>query len=253
MKNLALITGGQRGIGFGIAQALIADGWHVAIAAPLEENKDEVVFALEKLGPNARFYQYDLRKLELIESLLARIVAAQGEITSLICNAGVAARTRGDMLEILPENFDFNLDINLKGNFFLAQAVAKQMLGRTNTSKYRSMVFVTSVSAQLVSIERAEYCISKAGAAMMTQLFAVRLAELGIGVFDVRPGIINTDMTASVKDKYSHQIEQGLVPAKRWGKPQDIGNSVLPLVNGQMSFATGAIIPVDGGFSIQRF
>ncbi len=253
MNKLALITGGQRGIGLGIAQALVADGWHLAIAAPLAENSEEVAIVLEQLGLNARYYQFDLRDLSAIPTLLERVVATQGPVTSLICNAGVAAKIRGDMLDIVPDNYDLTMNINLKGNFFLAQMVARQMLESSAGSEYRSFVFVTSVSAQLVSVERAEYCISKAGAAMMAQLFAVRLAEYGIGVFDVRPGIIQTDMTAGVQEKYSDLIMRGLVPAKRWGQSSDIGNAVLPLVNGQLNFATGAIIPVDGGFSIQRF
>ena len=253
MTKLALITGGQRGIGFGVAEALIADGWHLAIAAPLAKDSDEVLAALKILGANAHYYQFDLRELSAISPLLEGISQAQGQITSLICNAGVGAKIRGDMLNVDPANYDFAMDINLKGNFFLAQAVAKQMLEQGSCSDSRSFVFVTSVSAQMVSIERAEYCISKAGAGMMAQLFAARLAEVEIGVFDLRPGIIQTDMTAGVEDKYSDLIDEGLVPAKKWGKPDDVGKVVLPLVNGQMSFATGAIIPVDGGLSIHRF
>ena len=145
----------------------------------------------------------------------------------------------------------FPLDINLRGAFFLAQSVAQRMV-KGQVDGYRSIVFVTSVSADMVSIERAEYCISKAAAGMMAQLFAARLAGDGIGVFELRPGIIETGMTAGVKDKYTDRIEGGLVPAARWGQPSDIGSVVLPLVNGQMQFANGAVIPVDGGLSIHR-
>lgn len=170
----------------------------------------------------------------------------------MINNAGVPAKIRGDMLEILPENYDFTLNINLKGAFFLTQAVVRQMLAQAPTSVYQSVVFISSVSANMVSVERAEYCVSKAGVAMMAQLYAARLAGDGIGVFELRPGIIQTGMTAGVKDKYTARIEAGLVPAKRWGQPGDIGSTVVPLVSGQFAFANGAVIPVDGGLSIHR-
>ncbi|MFV2003485.1 MAG: 3-ketoacyl-ACP reductase, partial [Paracoccaceae bacterium] len=235
MKNLALITGGQKGIGFGIARALVAQGWHVALGASSPASDEAVVGALAALGANARYYQHNLRDVAAIATLLQAVEAEQGTITSLISNAGVAAKLRGDMLDILPENYDFTLDINLKGAFFLAQSVAKRMLGARDNTPYRSIIFVTSVSAGMVSVERAEYCISKAGAGMMAQLFAARLAPVGIGVFELRPGIIATGMTAGVKDKYDAQIIDGLVPARRWGRPEDIGNVVLPLVNGQMA------------------
>lgn len=252
MSKLALITGGQKGIGLGIALALVADGWRVALASSSSAQSEPVVAALEALGADARYYQHDLSDVAAIPSLLDRVAAEQGGISSLISNAGVPAKVRGDMLDILPENFDFTLDINLRGAFFLAQAVARQMLTGKDAATYRSIIFVTSVSADMVSIERAEYCISKAGAGMMAQLFAARLAGEGIGVFELRPGIIETGMTAGVKDKYTARIEDGLVPARRWGQPSDIGDVVVPLVDGQMAFANGAVIPVDGGLSIHR-
>jgi NAD(P)-dependent dehydrogenase (short-subunit alcohol dehydrogenase family) len=186
-----------------------------------------------------------------VGALVDRIEADLGPVTTLVSNAGVPARVRGDMLDLSPENFDFVLDVNLRGTFFLAQEVARRMIGRGSTY-YRSLVFVTSVSAAAASPERAEYCISKAGAAMVAQLFAVRLAPHGIGVFDVRPGIVETAMTAAVKDKYTARIEGGLVPAGRWGHPHDVASAVMPLVIGLFGFATGAVVPVDGGLSIPR-
>ena len=155
------------------------------------------------------------------------------------------------MLDILPTNYDFVMDVNLRGAFFLAQDVARRMLAQPG-DPYRSITFVTSVSARMVSIERAEYCVSKAGAAMMAELFAVRLAPHGIGCFELRPGIIETGMTAGVKDKYTARIEGGLVPAARWGQPSDIGQVIVPIATGRMAFATGAVIAVDGGLSIHR-
>jgi NAD(P)-dependent dehydrogenase (short-subunit alcohol dehydrogenase family) len=143
------------------------------------------------------------------------------------------------------------MEVNLHGAFFLAQDAARRMQSRPG-NEYRSITFVTSVSAAMVSVERADYCISKAAAAMMAQAFAVRLAPLGIGVFELRPGIIATDMTAGVKDKYTARIEGGLVPAARWGQPEDVGRVIVPIAEGRMAFATGAVIPVDGGLSIAR-
>ncbi|NRB16137.1 MAG: 3-ketoacyl-ACP reductase [Rhodobacteraceae bacterium] len=251
MSDLALITGGQTGIGLGIARILVAEGWRVALASSSPENSATVLDALAELGDAACYFQHDLRNTDAVNALLDQVNDRQGAISSLISNAGVPARVRGDMLDILPENWDFTLDINLRGAFFLAQSVAQRMV-KGQVDGYRSIVFVTSVSADMVSIERAEYCISKAAAGMMAQLFAARLAGDGIGVFELRPGIIETGMTAGVKDKYTDRIEGGLVPAARWGQPSDIGSVVLPLVNGQMQFANGAVIPVDGGLSIHR-
>jgi NAD(P)-dependent dehydrogenase (short-subunit alcohol dehydrogenase family) len=157
------------------------------------------------------------------------------------------------MLALTPENFDAVLDVNLRGTFFLAQEVARRMLAaKGEPGRYRSLVFITSVSAAAASPERAEYCVSKAGAAMVAQLFAVRLAPHGIGVFDVRPGIIETAMTAGVREKYDALIAGGLVPERRWGRPEDVAEAVLPLVDGAFRYATGAIVPVDGGLGIPR-
>ena len=250
MKPLALVTGGQQGIGLGIAEALAKQGFRLAIASRSAPEDTSVQTALQSL-PDARYYQHDLSNIAAIPTLLDQIEAAQGPVTALIQNAGVAAKVRGDMLDITPENFDWILNINLTGAFFLAQQVAKRML-TTESPHYRSITFVTSVSAQMASPERADYCISKAGAAMAAQTLALRLAPHNIGVFELRPGIIETGMTAGVKDKYTARIEGGLVPAGRWGQPADIGQAVVPLVTGQMAFATGAVIPVDGGLSIER-
>lgn len=249
MTPLALITGGQQGIGLGIAQALHAQGFRLAIASLPPEA--EAAEALKTLAPDTRYYQHDLADLTAIPALVDWIEAQQGPITALILNAGVAAKVRGDLFDLTPENLDWILDINLKGSFFLAQAVAKRMLA-TTSPHYRSLTFITSVSAQMASPERADYCISKAAASMAAQTLALRLAPHDIGVFELRPGIIETGMTAAVKDKYDTRIADGLVPAGRWGQPADIGQAVLPIVTGQLAFATGAVIPVDGGLSIER-
>ncbi len=251
MTGTALVTGGQQGIGLGVARALIAAGYKVAIASRSAPYKPVVEATLAELGPSAIYVQHDVSDIDHIPELLDQIEADLGPITAFINNAGVGAPVRGDMLDLKPENWDFVQNINLRGAFFLAQEVARRMLEQTQDT-YRSITFVTSVSATMVSIERADYCVSKAAAAMMAQLFAVRLAPEGIGVFELRPGIIATEMTAGVRDKYTDRIEGGLVPAARWGEPEDIGSVVVPLVQGHMHFANGAAIPVDGGLSISR-
>ncbi|MFC2969219.1 3-ketoacyl-ACP reductase [Acidimangrovimonas pyrenivorans] len=251
MSGTALITGGQRGIGLGIAEALAAAGYRVALASRSAPDSAEVGAALARLGPDARYYRHDLTEIDGAATLLDAVEADLGPVTTYVSNAGVPAKVRGDLLALQPDSFDFVLGVNLRGAFFLAQEVARRMEAAEDGA-YRSISFVTSVSAAMASPERGEYCISKAGAAMMAQLFALRLAPAGIGVFELRPGIIETDMTAGVKDKYTARIEGGLVPAARWGQPGDIGSIVVPIARGEMAFATGAAIPVDGGLSIPR-
>lgn len=251
MSGIALVTGGQKGIGLGIAKALIGAGYRVALAARSKETAPEVELALAELGSQATYFSHDLQDVDGHAGLLDRVEAHFGPVSTLVSNAGVPAKVRGDMLELQQDSFDFVLGVNLRGAFFLAQEAARRMLDLPD-DPYRSITFVTSVSATMVSIERAEYCISKAGAAMMAELFSVRLAPHGIGVFELRPGIIETGMTAGVKDKYTARIQGGLVPAERWGQPSDIGACVVPIARGEMAFATGSSIAVDGGLSISR-
>lgn len=250
MTLRALITGGQQGIGLGIARALADAGFHLTLAAEQPETASVVREGLAQLPEGTRYIRHDLADIAAIPALLEE-VEAEGPLTTLISNAGVPAMQRGDLLEMTPESFDRCHDINLRGTFFLAQAVARRMVAR-HSPHYRSLIFVTSVSAEMASPDRAEYCISKAGAAMMARNFTLRLAPLNIGVFELRPGIIATPMTAGVQARYDARIAEGLVPANRWGQPADIGAAVLPLVTGQMAFATGAAIPLDGGLSIPR-
>ena len=251
MTKIALITGGQQGIGLGIALALVSAGFQVAIASRSAAKSAAVEGALGQLGGAARYFEHDLQDIAHVPALLNAVEAEMGPITTLVSNAGVPAKVRGDMLGILPANYDFVMDVNLRGAFFLAQDVARRMLAH-DSAHYRSITFVTSVSAAMVSIERAEYCLSKAAAAMMAELFAVRLAPHGIGTFELRPGIVETEMTSGVRDKYTARIEGGLVPAARWGQPSDIGRVIVPIAMGDMAFANGAVIPVDGGLSIHR-
>ncbi len=251
MTKIALVTGGQKGIGFGIADALVGAGYKVALASRSKPDAPEVTAALKRLGGDAAYFSHDLQDVDRHAALFDQVEERFGRVSTLISNAGVPARVRGDMLDLQPDGFDFVLGINLRGAFFLAQEAARRMLEMPD-DVYRSITFVTSVSAKMVSIERAEYCVSKAGAAMMAELFAVRLAPHDIGVFELRPGIIETGMTAGVKDKYTSRIEGGLVPAQRWGQPADIGSVVVPVAEGKMAFATGSAINVDGGLAIPR-
>jgi NAD(P)-dependent dehydrogenase (short-subunit alcohol dehydrogenase family) len=238
--SVALVTGGSQGIGLGIALALQAAGFDVAVAALPGGQAPE----------GMRFFGADLADVSGVGALVDRVEAACGPVSCLVSNAGVPARVRGDLLKMTPEGFDFTLGVNLRGTFFLAQEVARRMVARAE-GPYRSMVFVTSVSAEMVSVERGEYCMSKAGASMMVKLFAARLAG-HVGVFEIRPGIIATPMTAGVSVKYDAAIAGGLVPEGRWGTPQDVGRVVVPMATGAMAFATGAVVPVDGGLSIHR-
>lgn len=244
MTGVALITGGQRGIGLAIAKALHAQGMAIAVASNVPKDDAQ---SLVPLG--ALYIQHDVTDLDAIPGLLDKIEAELGPITTLVNNAGIGAPVRGDPLEMPAENWDLVQNVNLRGPFFLTQAVAKRMLAQ-EAEGYRSILFVSSVSAQLVSENRAEYCVSKAGVSMATKVFALRLAEAGIGVFELQPGIIATEMTEAVKDSYTPRIEDGLVPARRWGTAGDVAEVATACVTGQMKFSTGAAIPVDGGLSI---
>ena len=248
MTKQALITGGQQGIGFGIAEALVGAGFEVCLTSYVTPEDNSVQEALTRLGDSARYVQHDVTDLDGIEALLDSV----GPIAALVNNAGIGAPVRGDLLDLKPDSWDAVHDVNLRGAFFLTQAVARRMI-EMPADTYRSISFIGSVSAAMASVERAEYCVSKAGVAMVAQLFALRLAATGIGVFELRPGIIESGMTAAVHDAYTPRIEGGLVPQRRWGVPSDIGSVVAAVASGQMPFSTGAVIPVDGGLSIPHF
>jgi NAD(P)-dependent dehydrogenase (short-subunit alcohol dehydrogenase family) len=248
---VALVTGGQQGIGLGIATALGQAGFRLAIAALPGRDDPAVEAALALLPPGTLYVSHDISDIARTPALLDAVEETLGPVDTLVSNAGIPARIRGDLLDLAPESFDAVLSVNTRGTFFLAQACARRMLAHPGPH-YRSLVFVTSVSATMASPERGEYCISKAASAMTAQLMALRLAPHGIGVFDLRPGIIATPMTAPVTARYDDRIRDGLVPAGRWGLPEDIGRTVVSLATGQFAFATGAVIPVDGGLSIPR-
>ncbi|MCF3652055.1 3-ketoacyl-ACP reductase [Synoicihabitans lomoniglobus] len=256
MNKTALVTGGSRGIGFGIATALAQEGWNLVIngmrpvesvSGPLDE--------LRAHGVQVAYAPGDIGSATGRAAIIAAAQAAAGGcINLLVNNAGVAPKVRADLLETSEESYDFVVDTNLKGVFFLTQAFAKAMVAAKQADATFSggIINITSISATVVSINRGEYCIAKAGFGMLTQLFATRLGGEGIPVYEVRPGVIKTDMTSGVTDKYDKLIAEGLCVQPRWGFPDDIGKSVAALARGDFPFSTGQVVMVDGGLTIPR-
>ncbi|ESW67623.1 MULTISPECIES: 3-ketoacyl-ACP reductase [unclassified Mesorhizobium] len=250
-RPAAIVTGGARGIGLACAEALAGDGFDILIADLAEQAPDELAANITARGAEFAYVRCDIANLEDHTALVDAAIRAFSRIDCLVNNAGIGAVVRGDLLELKPENFDRALDVNLRGTVFLSQAVAKAMLAAPSNHP-RSIITITSVSADMASPERADYCISKAGLSMWVKNLALRLAPENIGVFELRPGIIRTDMTASVSAKYDALIDSGLVPAKRWGEASDIGAVVATLAAGKLGFSTGSIINVDGALSVPR-
>lgn len=248
-KSVALVTGAARGIGYAIARRLSADGSAVVVVDIADEKNK-----IKELGESCIFIKGDITSSESRRMVLEIIIKEYGRLDILINNAGVAPKTRLDILETTEESMDFVLGVNLKGTFFLTQLVSKYMIQEISDGMDIKPIIIniSSISANTSSPSRGEYCISKAGVSMITSLFADRLAEYGINVYEIRPGIILTDMTSVVKEKYDKLIGEGLVPFKKWGYPKDIANSVGALCSGDFSFSTGEIIYVDGGLHIQR-
>ena len=254
-RKVALVTGGSRGIGFGIAKALASSGFNIAIngrrdAAEIEPALNE----LRKSGVDAMYCQADIAELAEHAPMLNAIRDRFGRLDVLVNNAGVAPSMRADILEATPESFDRLIAINLRGPYFLTQAAANWMKQQHAAAvDFRGCVInVSSCSATVVSVNRGDYCISKAGVAMATQLWAARLAEFGIDAYEVRPGVIATDMTAGVTAKYDKLIADGLTVEKRWGRPKDVGSAVAALARGDIPYATGQVLNIDGGMTLQR-
>jgi NAD(P)-dependent dehydrogenase (short-subunit alcohol dehydrogenase family) len=255
-RPAALITGGRRGIGQGIAFALAAAGFDVVIN-DLERDADaEATLAgIGERGATASFVAADVADLAAHPRLVDAAFAASGRLDCLVNNAGVSVLSRGDLLDVTPESYDRCQSINLRGPFFLTQRIARRMLEQAPPAggPPRSIISITSVNAEIASINRGEYCISKAGASMLTRLFALRLAPHGIGVFEVRPGIIRTPMTAPVAERYERAIADGITPIARWGEPADVGRAVAAATTGQLPFSVGQVIYVDGGLNLPSF
>jgi 3-oxoacyl-[acyl-carrier protein] reductase len=253
-KRVALVTGGTRGIGLGIARALARDGWALALCGlRSREEVADVVNELASLGGGAEYWSADIGSPKDRAQLLMSIVAHFGTLHALVNNAGRAPRVRADLLAASEESFEEVLRTNLQGPYFLTQSVARLLVQQQGLEgAARAIVCVTSVSAEMASPQRGDYCVSKAGLSMAAKLFAVRLAPDGIPVYEVRPGIIATDMTAGNKEVYDKRIAEGLVPDGRWGQPEDVGRAVATLIRGDMAYATGTVFNVDGGLSIPR-
>jgi NAD(P)-dependent dehydrogenase (short-subunit alcohol dehydrogenase family) len=254
-RRTALVTGGTRGIGLGVARALARESWDLALGGVRPEaDVRPVLDELRALGASVRYLAGDLSRPDDRRRIVDETRAAFGALNALVNNAGRAPRVRADLLEATEASFDEVLRTNLQGPYFLTQAIARDQIERRRTDPDfgASIVFVTSVSAEMVSPNRGEYCVSKAGLSMAARLFAARLAEHGIPVFEVRPGIIATDMTAGGRDLYDRRIADGLVPDRRWGQPDDVGRVVAALLRGDLPYSTGSVINVDGGLSVPR-
>ena len=257
---VALVTGAGQGIGRGIAIELARHRYNIAGADIVfqPENREKGLFEVkervEELGREFLPVRADISDLGSHESLVQEVVSTFGSIDVLVNNAGVAPLKRMDVLETTPESYDRVMSINARGTFFLTQKVARKMieLGARSPERRRSVVFISSISSYVSSPSRAEYCMSKAAVSMAARVFADRLSEFGINVYEVRPGIIRTDMTAVVKEKYDRLIAEGLVPQKRWGYPEDVGRAVAALVTGYFDYSTGLIVEVSGGMNIMR-
>jgi NAD(P)-dependent dehydrogenase (short-subunit alcohol dehydrogenase family) len=254
-RPVALVTGGTRGIGLGIASALARDGWDLVLSGmrPAAEIAP-VVATLEASGGHVSYVAADISNASARGALAESVRARHGALNALVNNAGRAPRVRADLLDAGEESFEEVLRTNLQGPYFLTQTLARDMVARrqADTTFRACIVFVTSVSAEMASPHRGEYCVSKAGLAMAARLFAVRLAPQGIPVYEVRPGIVSTDMTAGVRQTYDERIADGLVPEGRWGQPEDVGRAVAALARGDFPYATGSIIHIDGGLSAPR-
>jgi len=264
MSKIALVTGGSRGIGFGIAEKLAAEKWDLVINGVREEAAvAEPLAKLRAQGVRVGYARGDVGSAEGRAAILKAtrdfvsqwsVVRGPSSLNLLVNNAGVAPKVRADLLETTEESYDYVVGTNLRGVFFLTQAFARDIVAAKKTDPAFSgcIINITSISATVVSINRGEYCIAKAGLSMLSQLFATRLGADGIPVYEVRPGVIKTDMTAGVTDKYDKLIAGGLCVQPRWGVPEDIGRSVAALARGDFPFSTGQVIMVDGGLTIPR-
>jgi 3-oxoacyl-[acyl-carrier protein] reductase len=254
-RGVALVTGGASGIGLGISEALAADGFDLVVCGRrAEASVSGAIDLLRSAGREVLYVSADVGSLDDHQRLLGAIEDRYGRLDVLVNNAGVAPTTRMDLLETTPESYDRVMGINLRGPFFLTQAAARWMVRQSGESAIfkGAIINITSISSTIASPNRGEYCISKSGLTMMTRLWAVRLAAYGIPVFEVRPGIIRSDMTSAVEEKYNRLIENGLMLQARWGEPEDVGKAVAMLARGDLTYSTGQVVMVDGGLTVGR-
>ena len=250
--KVALVTGAGGGIGAAVAAQLAAQGF--AVIASDVEGQDQlgaVVAGIRKSGGEAVELRHDIADVERHAAFVEAAFEHFGGLDCLVNNAGVSVKLRGDLLDVTPESFDRLIAINLRGTFFLSQAVARRMLADTSPH-FRSLITISSANAAAASLDRGEYCISKAGLSMLVKLFALRLAEAGVNAYEIRPGVIRTPMTAVARAKYDARFAEGFTPINRWGEPQDIARTIAALAEGQFGFATGEVVNLDGGLHIAR-
>jgi NAD(P)-dependent dehydrogenase (short-subunit alcohol dehydrogenase family) len=255
MRRVALITGGSRGIGFGIARELAQNNFDLAINGTRSAGQvDNALQELRGWGTDVMYCAGDIASSSDRLEILRQIKEHYGALHVLVNNAGVAPKERRDILDATEESFDHVMGVNLKGTYFLTQKAANWMIEqkKINPEFKGCIINISSISATVASLNRGEYCISKAGIGMVTQLFAARLGEYDIPVFEVRPGIIQTDMTSGAREKYDKLIGEGLTVQKRWGEPADVGKAVAALTKGDFMYSTGQVIMVDGGLTIPR-
>ena len=254
-KRVALVTGGSRGIGFGIAKALARDGFHLAINGMRpEEAVQEVLDELRAEGGEVLYCRGDIGSTEARKAMLGAIRERFGALHVLVNNAGVAPKERKDLLEASEESFAYVVGTNLQGPYFLTQQAANWMISQKaeDASWTGCIINVGSISATVASVNRGEYCVAKAGIAMMTSLFAARLGEYDIPVYEIRPGVTKTDMTSGVQEKYDKLIADGLCVTPRWGFPEDVAKAALSLAQHNFPYSTGQVIMVDGGLTLPR-
>ena len=255
MKRVALITGAGRGIGLGIARALASEHCDVAVCDIHEEGAVATAMdGLRELGADALYCRADITDPAARQGMLGAIGEHFGRLNILVNNAGIAPKVRADILEATEESYEQVMRVNLQGPYFLTQAVASWMVEqRGGDDTFRGVIInISSISSTVASVSRGEYCISKAGVTMATKLWAARLGEYDIPVYEIRPGLVLTDMTAKVKDKYDAMIDDGLLVQPRWAAPEDIGKAAAMLVRGDIDYATGQALVIDGGMTLQR-
>ena len=255
MRKTALITGGSRGIGFGVAECLAKEGFDLAInGVRAESDVKELLDNLRSYGVKVIYCQGDISSQKSRESIIDKVKKEFGQLNVLVNNAGVAPKERNDILMATEESFDFVIGTNLKGTYFLSQLAANWMVEqkKQHIDFDGCIINVTSVSSTVASVNRGEYCIAKAGLSMVTKLYAARLGEYDIPVYEIQPGVIQTDMTAGVQEKYDKLFREGLAVQQRWGLPEDIGKAAAALARGDLPYSTGQVIMVDGGLTLQR-
>ncbi len=255
-RRVALVTGGTGGIGSGVVLALTERGFDVVVSdLRIAGDAVESLKARAASGARLAFVEGNVGDVEDHPRFVGEAFSAFGRIDSLVNVAGVSAKSRGDLLDVTPDSYDFNFAVNTRGAFFLTQAVSRRMIEEDpqGVESSRSIIFVTSSNATIAAPERGEYAMSKAAATMMSKLYALRLAEHGIAVYEIRPGLIKTPMTGAAQERYDKLLAEGFTPINRWGTPEDIGRAVATMAYGDLPFTTGAAIPVDGGMHIHYY